>query len=55
MKARKVMVHLELKSNLPLREILDKTNWQGMIKSYWRYDYQSEVHQISVQVVKEGK
>lgn len=55
MKPRKVMVHLELRSNIPIRNLQNKEDWNTLIENFFYYDGKTEVHQVSVQVVKEGK
>ncbi len=52
MKPRKVMVHLELKSNLPLIMLKDKHDWNTCMV---RLGFKTKVHQVSVHVVKEAK
>ena len=52
MKIRKVMVHLEIRSDVRIKKLMEKGRW------VWRKDNGSEVvdvHQVTAQVVKEGK
>ncbi len=38
MKPRKIMVHLELKSNVEMKDLRAKVNWQVMLnRSCWRF------------------
>ncbi len=55
MKARKVMVHLELKSDIPVIGLQSRGDWQLAMKQFSQWGGKTEVHQVSVQVVKEGK
>ncbi len=53
MKARKVMVHLELLSEISLDLLRDKREW-GMILNR-EFGGSNTVHQVTVQVIKEEK
>ncbi len=56
MKPRKVMVHLELKSNVVMKDLRAKVNWQVMLNRFFEeaWAHKNEVHQVSVHVVKEA-
>jgi len=54
MKPRKVMVHLEMESDVSLSLLRDKTRWQDVVGDAF-YDSENTLHQVTVQVVKEGK
>lgn len=53
MKARKVMIHLEVLSDVPIKMLKEKERWA------WRKDAIGpelvDVHQVTAQVVKEEK
>lgn len=56
MKPRKVMIHLEMRSNNLVRFLRDKNVWQETIDSnVSRFSGTNTVHQVTVQVVKEEK
>jgi hypothetical protein len=55
MKPRKVMVHLEVLTNLPLKELKDKQLVHDALNEIVRDDGILTVQQITVQVVKEDK
>ncbi len=54
MKPRKVIVHLELKSDLYIKDLQNIRYWEKMMNLLY-FNHLHEVHQVSVQVVKEGK
>ena len=53
MKPRKVMVHLEVRSDVPVKKLMEKGRW------VWRKDAMGtevvDVHQVTAQVVRESK
>jgi len=53
MKSRKVMVHLEVRSDVPVKKLMEKGRW------VWRKDAMGtevvDVHQVTAQVVRESK
>ena len=53
MKPRKVMVHLEVRSDVPVKKPMEKGRW------VWRKDAMGaevvDVHQVTAQVVRESK
>ncbi len=57
MKPRKVMIHLEVKTNVPLKDLRQKRFWVTWIEAGACLigEGAMEIHQVTAQVVKEGK
>jgi hypothetical protein len=55
MKARKVIITIEAKSDMPLKEL--RGAWKMFSDADYWYDigYECKVHQVHVQVVREDK